>query len=101
MRDPKKGRTDLLERRVRRYEFIKKMSGEYPLYLLFEIAKVSRSAYYAWAGGKARRDLRQASIRVAVMEKFYFHKRTYGSKRLSDELKEDGLTVWTTRSKPN
>ncbi len=91
MRDPKKSRTDLLERRVRRYEFVKKMSEKYPLYLLFEIAKVSRSAYYAWAGGKARRDLRRTSIRVAVMEKFYFHKRTYGSKRLSDELKEDGI----------
>lgn len=91
MRDPKKGRTDLFEKRVRRYEFVKKMSEKYPLQKLFEIGSVSRSAYYAWAVGKARRDLRQASIRVAVMEKFYFHKRTYGSKRLSDELKDAGV----------
>ncbi len=93
MRDPKKGRTDLFEKRVRRYEFVKKMSGKYPLNQLFETAKVSRSAYYAWAAGKARRDVRQGSIRVAVMEKFYIHKRTYGSKRLSDELKDAGVMV--------
>lgn len=91
MRDPKKGRTNLFEKRVRRYEFIKKMSGKNPLNLLFETAKVSRSAYYAWAAGKARREVRQASIRMAVKEKFYFHKRTYGSKRLSDELKDSGV----------
>ena len=30
-------------------------------------------------------------VRAAVKDKFYFHRRTYGSKRLSDELKEDGI----------
>lgn len=91
MRDPKKGRTDLQQKRVRRYEFIEKTSEKYPLRKLLKVAGVSRSAYYAWAARKERRDEQEASIRTAVMEKFYFHKRTYGSKRLSDELKDAGV----------
>jgi transposase InsO family protein len=91
VRDTKKGRTDLFERRVSRYEFIEKTSEKYPVRELLKVAEVSRSAYYAWAARKDRRGEEEASIRVAVMEKFYFHKRTYGSKRLSDELKEDGI----------
>ena len=34
---------------------------------------------------------RRAAVLVAVKDKFYFHKRTYGSKRLSDALKEEGI----------
>lgn len=98
MRDPKKGRTDLRpglrqEGRVRRYEFIEKLSGRYPLRHLFQAAGVSRSGYYAWGKRRAESEDRQASVRAAVKDKFYFHKRTYGSKRLSDELKESGIKV--------
>lgn len=93
MRGAKKGRTDLRERRVRRYEFVGRMSKEYPLWVLLEAAKVSRTAYYVWLSRHEEIDERQAWIRTTVTDKFYFHKRTYGSKRLSDELKEDGVKV--------
>src|SRR5690606_34413491 len=53
--------------------------------------KVSANAYYAWAARKERPDEREASIRTAVKDKFYFHKRRYGAKRLSGELKESGV----------
>lgn len=53
--------------------------------------KVSARAYYAWAERKERPDERGALIRVAVKEKFYSHKRRYGVKRLSGELKEAGI----------
>lgn len=54
--------------------------------------KVSRTAYYAWAARRKKRpEMREASIRNAVKDLFYFHRRTYGSKRLSDELKEKGV----------
>ena len=52
---------------------------------------MSRSAYYAWVSRRAQTQDRQALVRAAVKDKFYFHRRTYGSKRLSDELKEDGI----------
>lgn len=53
--------------------------------------KVSRAAYYAWAARKSRPDEREASIRAAVKEKFYFHRWRYGAKRLSGELKDNGI----------
>lgn len=53
--------------------------------------KVSAKAYYAWAARKAGRGDREASIRTAVKDKFYFHKCRYGAKRLSGELKDDGV----------
>lgn len=93
MRDPKKGRTVFCERRVRRYEFIEKASGKYPLRHLFEAAKVSRSGYYAWRARLVEREDRRAEVRVAVKEKFYCRNRTYGSKRISDELKDEGIRV--------
>ena len=56
--------------------------------------KVSAKAYYAWAERKERRPaLRETAVRIAVQEKFYFHKRRYGSKRLSDELKDAGIAA--------
>jgi transposase InsO family protein len=55
------------------------------------VAGVSRSAYYAWGARKDAAEERQASVRAKVVDKFYFHKRTYGSKRLSDELKDEGV----------
>lgn len=54
--------------------------------------KVSRSAYYAWVE-RRKKPNEQASIRTAVKDLFYFHRRTYGSKRLSDELKASGVQV--------
>lgn len=52
---------------------------------------MSRSAYYAWCKRRVETEARQATVRAKVVDKFYFHKRTYGSKRLSDELKDDGV----------
>ena len=93
MRDPKKGRTDLQQKRVRRFEFIGKEKAKYPLRGLLKVMKVSRSAYYAWAARAAKPDDKQATIRTAVKDKFYFHKRNYGAKRLSGELKDEGVKV--------
>lgn len=53
--------------------------------------KVSAKAYYAWAERIRQPETRETSVRAAVREKFYFHKRRYGSKRLSDELKDAGI----------
>ena len=53
--------------------------------------KVSAKAYYAWAERKGKTDERGALVRVAVQEKFYFHKGRYGAKRLSGELKDAGI----------
>ena len=66
--------------------------------VLLKAMKVSRSAYYAWAAKAERREKpgdkqgeKEASMRAAVRDKFYFHKRRYGSRRVSEELKGEGI----------
>ena len=54
---------------------------------------MSRSAYYAWAARSVRADKRQAAVRIAVKDKFYFHKSRYGSRRVSGELKDEGMSA--------
>lgn len=54
---------------------------------------VSRSAYYAWAARRQSAQDKDRRIRVAVKEKFYFHKKRYGSRRVSGELKDEGVMV--------
>ena len=62
--------------------------------LLLKAMKVGRSAYYAWAAKAERRKKpgeKEATIRAAVKDKFYFHKHRYGSRRVSEELKGEGI----------
>ena len=62
----------------------------YPLRLLLGCMKVSRTAYYAWLE-RRKRPCGKEAVRKAVKDVFYFHKRRYGSRRVSDELKEEGI----------
>jgi len=59
--------------------------------VLLKVMKVSRSAYYAWAEKRKEPCEKERSIRAAVKDVFYFHKRRYGSRRVSDELKDEGV----------
>lgn len=65
----------------------------YALRLLLKVMKVSRSAYYAWAVKGKKPKEKEASIRTAVKNKFYFHNGRYGSRRVSDELKDEGIMI--------
>lgn len=53
--------------------------------------KVSVAAYYAWAARRDRVDEKRTLVRTAVKEMFYLHKRRYGAKRVSGELKDAGI----------
>ncbi len=84
-----------IEARARRYEYIDGQRSRYPLRVMCGCLKASAKAYYGWLERKSvrkeRSDLRETAVRIAVTEKFYFHKRRNGSKRLSDELKDSGI----------
>jgi transposase InsO family protein len=55
---------------------------------------LSEAAYYAWRGGKTYRlSWKKNELAQAVKEVFYLHRRRYGARRISAELKADGLTV--------
>ena len=65
--------------------------------VLLKAMKVSRSAYYAWSA-KAERGKKlgdkegdKEAIRTKVVDVFYFHKRRYGARRVSEELKGEGI----------
>ncbi len=62
---------------------------------MFRAMKISRSAYYAWAvrAKASGSNEKEAWVRTAVKEKFYIHKRCYGAKRISDELKDEGFRI--------
>lgn len=79
---------------VARFGFIEKEKASYPMRIMFLCMKVSRTAYYAWVSRQAKPEEyahEQAWIRTAVTDKFYFHKSRYGSRRVSGELKEEGV----------
>lgn len=56
--------------------------------------KVSEAAYYAWGKGKTYRLSRKKSeLAEAVKEVFFRHRRRYGARRISAELKAEGVAV--------
>ena len=85
-----------------KYGFIQEQQKAYPITVLCDVMQVGRSAYYAWAKrpgatakGQARQRMEQCAARI-----FEDSKRTYGSRRLSRELKEAGFAAgrYKTRS---
>ena len=56
--------------------------------------KVSEDAYYAWAGGKTYRlSKKKQKLAERVKDVFYLHRRRYGARRVSAELKAEGFEV--------
>ena len=76
-----------------RYGFIQEQQKAYPVTALCGVMQVSRSAYYAWAKrpeatakDRERQRMEQCATRI-----FEGSRRTYGSRRLSRELKKAGF----------
>ena len=57
--------------------------------------KVSRSGYYGWKNrGERPVDAKREREALLVRESFYYHRRRYGTRRLSKELKSKGSGGW-------
>lgn len=62
--------------------------------ILCRCLRVSRSAYYAWAVRKKRPpDERRAAEAKAVKDYFYYQRRRYGTRRMSEGLKGRGIEM--------
>jgi putative transposase len=62
--------------------------------VLCRMMKTSEAAYYAWRKGQTYRLSRiKTEIGAAVKEVFYLHRRRYGARRISAELKAEGIAV--------
>lgn len=74
------------------------MKSTYPITLLCDVLGVSRSGYFAWAGGRrARRESRDAELTTCIHAAFADSRQTYGYPRLTDELRARGERVGKTR----
>ena len=84
-----------------KYGFIQAQQKAYPVTALCSVMQVSRSAYYDWAKrpeatgkDKERQRLEQRAAQI-----FEDSRRTYGSRRLSRELKEAGFAAGRHRTR--
>jgi transposase InsO family protein len=77
-----------------RYEFIEKEKSSHSIGRLCRTLKVSEDAFYAWRAGKTYQLSPQKSeIAERVKEVFLSHRRRYGARRISAELKAEGVRV--------
>ncbi len=77
-----------------RYRFINEGKGAYPTKLLCRVMRVSQSAYHAFAGGKSYVLSAAKTVLAKKAESaFYLHRRRYGSRRITAELKAQGVRV--------
>jgi transposase InsO family protein len=76
----------------KRCEFIERESENYPVKVLCEALFVSRDFYYRYLNRK-RSNQEEEGLADAVRRIFWRHSRRYGSRRITAELKADGISV--------
>ena len=75
------------------YRFISGEAGNYPLAVLCRVLRVSRSGYYAWCDRPEVPD----QFAREVTEVFEKHRRRYGSRRITAELKAEKVRIGRRR----
>jgi putative transposase len=74
------------------YSFIRVHADFYPVQVLCRVLGVSRSAYYSWQGHKgAGADEKKKAVEQHAISIFQEHRRRYGARRVSAELKAAGI----------
>lgn len=75
-----------------KYAFIRAHANEYPITRMCGVLEVSKAGYYAWRkrpqSGRARADLR---LKVKIRSIHRMSRRSYGSPRVHEELKDEGV----------
>ena len=82
-----------------RFRLIDAAKEEFPVQRLCEVLGVSQSGYFAWRGRPACRRQREDMVLLAhVRSAFALSNGTYGSPRMTRELRDDGLKVGRRRT---
>jgi transposase InsO family protein len=77
-----------------RFAFIDERKEEYPVQMMCDILEVSRSGYYAWCDrSTSARQQRRTELVETIKEVFEESGGSYGSPRITVELKEAGIAV--------
>jgi putative transposase len=77
-----------------RFAFVDRRRKEFPVHVMCEVLNVSRSGYYAWKTRPAsRREARRVELTAKIRSAHEQSRGTYGSPRVTVELKEGGVSV--------
>ncbi|WP_308574309.1 IS3 family transposase [uncultured Fusobacterium sp.] len=71
---------------------ITELRAKYPLKLLLEISDIARATYYFYIN-KQDKDLKNQDIIEKIKEIFYANKKRYGYRRITLELKNQGINI--------
>ena len=81
-----------------RYRFIDAHKKVWPIYLMCQVLKVSRSGYYDWQHRKLNpRQSSNAALDCEIRAIFSEHRGRYGAPRIADELKDRGIVCSENR----
>lgn len=81
------------------FRLVDKAKKEFPVHRLCRVLGVSQSGYFAWKGRPACRRQHEDMVLLAhVRSAFALSNGTYGSPRMTRELRDDGLTVGRRRT---
>lgn len=70
------------------------MSEDYPVKRLCEVLNVSRSSYYTFVKGLTYQPSGAKSVLLKeVKDIFYYHKRRYGSRRIREQMVDNGYKI--------
>ncbi len=76
------------------YEFVQTESMNYPICQLCSVLQLSRSSYYAYCSGNTYGLSQERQEQSAqVRDVFYENRRRYGSRRISETLKQEGNPI--------
>lgn len=76
------------------YRFVESQQRDYPIELVCQTLKVSRSAWYAWRKGDTYQiKPNEQQLEEQVIAVFKEHRRRYGARRLVIELHSRGIEV--------
>lgn len=81
-----------------KYQFIKNHSGEFPVKKMAEVLQVSKSRYYSWLKEPSVKIIKDQYLEPKIMKIFETNRETYGSPRISDALKDEGIICGVNRT---
>jgi transposase InsO family protein len=82
-----------------RFELIDRAKKDFPVQRLCRVLNVSQSGYFAWSSRFPSQRQRQDMVLLAhVRSAFALSNGTYGSPRMTRELRDQGLTVGRRRT---
>lgn len=81
-----------------KYQFIKNHSGEFPVKKMAEVLQVSKSRYYSWLKEPSVKKIKDQYLEPKIMKIFETNRETYGSPRISDALKDEGIICGVNRT---